>query len=581
MPGLYTESASRAKPTHDKRCEKYRVNGDKPGTEGEALSYAYQFNCPNDQNLIAVIGRALSKTKPPSPPRENRRGIPDAGRCIRCNVQIEGSGVNADDVVIDAGNPRKGDRGPNGVGSRKDVGVRADRADGFVLKNVKLRHAKEHGVYVLETDGYLLSYFKARYNGLYGTLSFVNDHGIQERCDAVGHGDSGVYPGASADTGEQRQAGTAFRYNQEVRYCDLHHNMAGWSGTNGNAVWVHHNNFYDNALGLQTDVFTAAGHPGFPGDSLLIEHNVFRSNNFNLYTASSDVSPALPYPVGTGLWVAGGNHDKIRNNYIYDNWRRGTMLFSVPDFFVCGTGPNDNKQAGCDPNNLSTSHFNSQYENHMGVRPDGTADPNGTDFWWDPWRGSTGNCWWNNTPATGATITQSPASPPLPNCENGTKPDQSVGYGDDNQTNELLACAATKDTKNYDPKGACPWFVTPPEPQPGAAASTSYSSTFVSPFEVKISMPAEGAIDKRADLSGISCANWVHAGDAGRAWIVQAVTRFAGGEVNDGSADIGPGSTLSDADAAELFNGWCSKTYAQSFLLYKLYTFTAALRERP
>ena len=45
----------------------------------------------------------------------------------------------------------------------KDVGIRADRADGFVLRNVKVRHAAEHDIYVLESDGYLLDRFKTFY----------------------------------------------------------------------------------------------------------------------------------------------------------------------------------------------------------------------------------------------------------------------------------------------------------------------------------------------------------------------------------------------------------------------------------
>ncbi len=35
-------------------------------------------------------------------------------------------------------------------------------------------------------------------------------------------------------------------------------------------------------------------------------------------------------PVGTGILTGGGNGNIFRKNYIYDNWRRGTMLFWVP-----------------------------------------------------------------------------------------------------------------------------------------------------------------------------------------------------------------------------------------------------------
>ena len=56
MPGLYTEPKSRAEA--DQRpglqpVQDHQRHGTRPG----AVSYAYQFHCPNDQNLIAVLGR--------------------------------------------------------------------------------------------------------------------------------------------------------------------------------------------------------------------------------------------------------------------------------------------------------------------------------------------------------------------------------------------------------------------------------------------------------------------------------------------------------------------------------------------
>lgn len=459
MPGLYREPTARDAPTQDPKCDRYETNtefGD-PG----ALSYAYQFHCPNDQNLIAVIGHSLGKGEDPDPPPLNRRGIPNLGRCIRCNLQIEGSGVSADDVVIEAGRASAGNGGPNGVGAKKDVAIRADRADGFVLRNVTVRHAGEHGIYVMESDGYLLDRFKAFYSRLYGTLTFVEDHGVQQNCEAAGHGDSGLYPGAAAETGEQRAEGTELRYNQEIRRCDMHHNAAGYSGTDGNAVHVHHNNFYDNAMGLSTDVATAAGHPGFPQDSALIEHNDFYRNNFNPYEEGSDVVASFPFPVGTGLWIAGGNNNIVRENRFWNNWRRGAMLFAVPDALVCGPD-SGNEQAGCDPNQTSTSHRNSFYGNTMGIAPSGTARPNGVDFWWDSFPGNTANCWYSNLPE--GQVTSSPD--PLPDCDGGQDPDSSVGTGNPANEGELTQCAVAFETGNYDPS-SCPWFVSPSKPGSG------------------------------------------------------------------------------------------------------------------
>jgi hypothetical protein len=459
MPGLYTERESRAKPTNDPKCDKYEIQNDRNQTG--AVSYKYQFHCPNDQNLIAVLGRKPGKKPPPQPPRFDRHRIPDAGPCIRCNFQIEGSGVNADDVVVDAGRVKSGDRGPSNP--VKDVGIRADRADGFVLRNLKVRHAREHNIYVMEADGYFLDRFKSYYAGEYDVLTFVEDHGIMQNCDATGAGDSALYPGAAAETGEQRRPGTKYRYNQVIRYCDMHHNASGYSGTAANAVHITHNNIYGNTLGFTTDVVTAAGHPGFPQDSDLIEHNNFYSNNFNPYVEGSDVESSEPFPVGVGLWIAGGNNDTIRYNRFWNNWRRGTMLFSVPDSVVCGP-QTDNAQAGCYQAKISTSHRNKFYGNIMGVAPNGTALPNGVDFWWDNFPQSEANCWYSNTAAPGKQVVTSPSS--LPDCDNGRDPSSSVGNGPDPQNEmELLACAASFESGNYDPN-TCPWFKTPPKPSP-------------------------------------------------------------------------------------------------------------------
>jgi len=467
MPGLYTEPKSREAPTHDPACAQYQIENDR-GETG-AVSYEYQFHCPNDQNLIAVLGRQPGSTPPPQPPLSDRHGIPDLGPCIRCNLQMEGSGVSPDDVTIDAGRVESGDAGP--VGAVKDVGIRVDRADGFVLRNVKVRHAAEHDVYVLESDGYLLDRFKTFYAGEYGVLTFVEDHGLMQNCEAAGNGDSGLYPGAGADTGNQRDTSIypTFRYSQEIRYCDSHHNAGGYSGTDGNATHVDNNNFYDNALGFTTDVFTAAGHPGFPQDSDLIEKNNFYSNNFNPYLPTSDVVPSVPLPVGTGLWIAGGNDNVIRDNRFYDNWRRGTMLFAVPDQLVCGPeGINPEQLAGCNPSAVppSTSYRNQFYGNVMGRAPDGTVLPNGTgdvttgrtDFWWDQYTGNTGNCWHDNTgtDGTAASVTSTPLSPILPSACDST----SVGTGGPAQEQELLNCFADIE---FDTK-QCPWFTTPSKP---------------------------------------------------------------------------------------------------------------------
>ncbi len=461
MPGVYTEPESRKAPTDDPRCASLRQQNDEQSSA--ALSYAYQSKCPNDQNLIALMGHRVGPGADPQPPRWDRHGIPNLGGCIRCNVQIEGSGPKPDDVVIEAGRTQSGNGAP--IRAAKDVAIRADRADGFVLANVNTRHAREHNIYVLESDGYKLERFKTYYAGEYGVLTFTSDHGVIRDCDAAGHGDAALYPGSAADTGEETNEGRR-RLNQEITRCDMRHSSAGYSGTAANAVWLHHNNFYDNALGFSTDVFTASGHPGFPQDSDLIENNNFYSNNFNPYVAGSDVEPTIPVPVGTGLWIAGGNNNVVRRNRFWNNWRRGAMLFAVPDSVVCGPGAGGNEQKGCSAGKISTSFRNKFDANVMGRNPSNGRDPNGTDFFWDSFLNNTNNCWTSNIGKDGnaASVTRQtglsvggPTPSSLPNnCAT------SRGLGGPSQESELLACFADFTAGD---KQNCPWFKTPAEPQ--------------------------------------------------------------------------------------------------------------------
>lgn len=466
MPGLYTEPTARKAKTNDPRCNDLRVLNDRG--QATALSYAYQLKCPNDQNLIAVMGRANGPGKDPDKPRPDRHGIPNLGKCIRCNFQLEGSGVSADDVVIDGGRVASGNKGP--IGAKKDVGVRVDRADGFVLRGVTIRHVGEHDIYILESDGYFLDRFKTYYAGEYGVLTFVEDHGVMQNCDAAGHGDSALYPGAGAETGDQGvKQGTEKkrRYNQRITRCDMHHSALGYSGTDANGIRVDHNNLYDNAMGFSTDVFTASGHPGYPQDSDSVDHNNFYSNNFDVYSEDSDVKPSVPVPVGTGMWIAGGNTNYVHDNRFYDNYRRAAMLYAVPDTFVC-TQPDDNNLHGCDPSTTppSTSYGNRFYGNTVGVAPDGTVMPNGTDFWWDNYPANTANCWFNNKAAPGKSVMNSPAT--LPDCSGGKDPSTSIGTGDPANEAELVGCLADVESggadQNSNDGSKCTWFDTPPKP---------------------------------------------------------------------------------------------------------------------
>ncbi len=215
--------------------------------------------------------------------------------------------------------------------------LRVDRADGFVARNLLARGALEHGIYIEEVDGYRLERVKFFWAADYGNLTFTSDHGLYKNCDGFGSGDSVVYPGAAPETGAQadppsiptRRGSTPWSRSAT---CAARRSptRARWATRCGSPRTTS----TATAPGLSTDTISAGGHPGFPADSVQIDHNLIYSNNLNLYTEDPPVEPVVGVPVGVGILWPGHNDGRVFDNWIFDNWRRGTMLLSIPDAIV-------------------------------------------------------------------------------------------------------------------------------------------------------------------------------------------------------------------------------------------------------
>jgi hypothetical protein len=518
MPGHYKEAASRKELKNDPAC----ASMTQESTGGaKTPSYKYQVECPNDQNLIHITGRSVPKAPPPSPPLADRHGIPDEGKCVTCNFQLEGSGVKPVDVVIDGGTGYSG-HGPEAKpsGYAKDVILRIDRADGFVGRNFLVRGALEHGLYVEETDGYLLDKVKFFWAADYGNLTFTSDHGLYKNCDGFGSGDSVVYPGAAPETGEQ--ADTSFypdapRINTVVKKCDMRGSALAYSGSMGNAVRITKNNIYGNSTGISSDTISASGHPGYPADSSEIDHNYIYSNNLNLFTGDDPeppVEPVVGVPIGAGTIWPGMNNGDFHDNWIFDNWRYGSLLLSIPDAVVTPEGKIDDGVSCPTAGTYSTSCNNRYHDNHMGQRPPdfefpsalgrfgvphaklAESMPNGVDFWWDE-APTIGNCWFDNTGSDGtaASVTGPGAGEPpetLPSdCSSSQGPGDAVKLG------MLIDCStwARGDTDAEHP--ACEWFHMPA--QPGSAAAKRDAREFAAQAERYLQTSEAAELRERLD----------------------------------------------------------------------------------
>ncbi len=425
MPGTYAEKPSRAVPVEDPACKDDHVMA----SDGEPVpSYAYQVKCPRSKNLITVAGDTDGDFK-----------------CdTRCNLQLEGTGAEPSQVTL--------------IGDKKKQNVvRADRADGFYMTNMKILYGDINSVYVMETNGFVLKDLVTAQARRYGVLTFTSDHGVLDSIDAFGNGDSGVYPGSGSPGGQNCE-----RYGIELKNIDSHDNVLGYSGTAGDNVWVHDSRFHDNSAGLATDSF-ASGHPGMPQHCAKWESNRIYSNNADLFNAKrieycnktpyplrdlSTTCPTFQVPVGTGALIAGGNKDIVRDNYFYDNWRDGFKLLWVPAHF----------RGDDDPANARDTSYDDRFTNNkMGVTPEGAKSPNGNDFWWDG--EGTGTCFEGNVGPGGAAVTHK--APTFPTCD---KAASIWTPGDASMTASQASCSLWDPVDNPFPPG-CDWFTQPPKPQ--------------------------------------------------------------------------------------------------------------------
>ncbi|MFI8292591.1 right-handed parallel beta-helix repeat-containing protein [Streptomyces sp. NPDC085614] len=353
LPGLYEEEPSLAPPAG--ACA--TLKAPKSSLGYQILSYEQQKQCPHNQNLVAILGKK--------------------------NLQIEGTGASRLDVVVDAK-------------YAKLNAIRADESDGIYFRNFTAQRTTFNSLYVLAGDGFVIDDVLTRWNDEYGFLTFASDHGLYKNCESYGNGDSGIYPGSASDINDGRGYDVP-RHSIEITGCRSHHNMVGYSGTAGDSVYVHDNEFDHNMGGASMDS-AFPGHPGLPQNHARFERNVIHDNNQNYYRYVADgtcakppvergyeqgiVCPQISMPPGTGIITAGGNWNLYENNWVYGHQRAAFFLSAVPAFI---------RGESAWGKQTDTSHHNRYAGNRLGVDPSGASRPNRTDVWWDGQGG--GNCW--------------------------------------------------------------------------------------------------------------------------------------------------------------------------------------------
>lgn len=316
-------------------------------------------------------------------------------------LTIEGTRKNRKKTILEGKNA-KGELGA------AQNGIEAVSVNGLVLRNMWARNYQSNGFFIhaaneggQRCDGYTMDNLLASGNRSYGLFAKNCYGGKMVNSAGYHQGDSAFYVGETpCDSKKWTNHGVA----PPPKPCQAHpkwtllkndssyENVLGYSGTNSKYVKIVESVFYDNGAGIVPNTLDSEGFE--PNGWNLFERNDVFWNNYNYFLAGSafhTVSAGLGqlggatvnYPTGVGIVLYGGDHNVVRRNNVFGNYKWGIASFSGPgEIYVANEGD--------DAKNIN----NEIVENTMGREG---ADPNGE---YDMWNDNTGggNCWGSNSP---------------------------------------------------------------------------------------------------------------------------------------------------------------------------------------
>jgi hypothetical protein len=311
-------------------------------------------------------------------------------------LTIEGTKKNPKKVILDGKNA-KDDQGNLAQNAVEGINV-----DGLRVLNMWVRNYAANGIFIRGTKqgacvDYLMKNLRASFNRAYGLFAFGCIGGRMTKSVGYGHGDSAFYVGA---TPPQKNPKTT-----SLDHLQGYENVLGFSGTNSKYMDIHHNDFFNNGIGVVPN--TLDSEPYEPsGQSKIRDNNIFW-NNFNYFAPGSSVKTVssglgelggltIQFPTGVGIYVLGSDGWTIENNQIFGNFRWGVAMSSDPF--------NEGDQA--------INRNNQIVSNAMGR---GGTDTNAFDFFVDG--SGSGNCFSGNQSSTFAiygTATQQSLYPACP-----------------------------------------------------------------------------------------------------------------------------------------------------------------------
>ena len=239
---------------------------------------------------------------------------------------------------------------------------------------------------------------------------FASDHGLTENCEGVGNGDSAVYPGGAPETDDDtapERAGRARHVLLPARPPEPEDHplrppsqQPGLLRDDGQRDPRREQQLLrQHRRRSRRTRSSPAAIPASRRAASVFEKNQIFSNNFNDYATqgSGRRSPSVGVPLGTGILIAGGNADIVRDNKIWTTGAAARCCSPCPTRSAARPGRRPARPRTRRRPRTTTASTTTPWA----ARRAASEKPNGVDFWWDEFP---------TTPATAGTTTSAPTA---------------------------------------------------------------------------------------------------------------------------------------------------------------------------
>jgi hypothetical protein len=195
-----------------------------------------------------------------------------------------------------------------------DNGIRVAGADGVAIENMTARNYTKNGFFWTGVTGYRGSYLTTYRTGDYGLYAYDAVDGLLEHSYASGSPDAGFY------------IGQCYPCDAQINDVVSEFNGLGYSGTNsGGELYITNSIFRKNRAGVVPN--SGSYELCYPGRDTTIVGNLVYSNN---QPDTPAIDTAL-LAMGNGILPAGGTHNLIERNRVWDHDRTGIGLVPFPE----------------------------------------------------------------------------------------------------------------------------------------------------------------------------------------------------------------------------------------------------------